>query len=204
MTYPLIALAIGSTVVGFLGVPPALGGEGSHRFEHWLAPILYKKPADMHDPIEYVLMALSVILAGLVMYVTYQLYIYRRETQAALVDKIRPLYLASLRKFWVDEFYEGVFVRGLTLGFSKLFWRTDVTVVDGGVNGSAWLTRLWARLSGWSDVYIVDLIVNAVGFITRILSIVFRAAQTGLTPNYALVIATGLLVITAAYFLWGS
>jgi NADH:ubiquinone oxidoreductase subunit 5 (subunit L)/multisubunit Na+/H+ antiporter MnhA subunit len=204
MTYPLIALAIGSALVGFLGVPPALGGEGSNRFEHWLEPILYKTPTELHDPIEYVVMTLSVVLAALVMYVAYQLYVYRKETQERLVEKIKPLYQASARKFWVDEFYEGVFVRGVTLGFSKIFWQTDTTVVDGGVNGSAWLTRFSAKLSGWSDTYIVDLIVNAVGFITRIFSIVFRAAQTGLTQNYALVIVTGLLAVTAAYFFWGS
>ncbi|MBI3951764.1 MAG: NADH-quinone oxidoreductase subunit L [Acidobacteria bacterium] len=212
MTIPLILLAVGSALAGFLGWPSALGG--SNWFEHWLDPIIYRAPAahlsagevaaQAHDPIEYVLMALSVLLAALVMFVAYQLYIHRKETLNALVEKIRPLYVASSRKFWVDEFYEGVFVRGLTLGSSKLLWNTDVAVVDGGVNGSAWLTRLSSKLSGWVDLYIVDLIVNAVGFVTRIFSIIFRAAQTGLAQNYALVIATGLLIATAAYFFWGS
>ncbi len=127
-----------------------------------------------------------------------------KETQEALVEKIKPLHDASVGKLWVDEMYEGVFVKGLTLGSSKLLWNTDMAVVDGGVNGSAKLTQFSSKVSGWSDSYIVDMIVNAVGFITRIFSVVFRAAQTGLAQNYALVIVTGLLVTTVAYFFWGS
>jgi NADH-quinone oxidoreductase subunit L len=212
MTIPLIILAAGSAVAGFLGVPAALGG--SNRFEHWLDPIIYKAGAEhggaaegaahAHDPMEYALMAVSVLAAAAVMYIAYNLYIHRKQRQEALVESIKPLYVASKNKLWVDEFYDAVFVRGLTLGSSKLLWNTDVAVVDGGVNGSAWLTRVSSTISGWLDTYVVDLLVNAVGFITRIFSVVFRAAQTGLAQNYALVIVTGLLVATAAYFFWGS
>jgi NADH-quinone oxidoreductase subunit L len=216
MTAPLMALAVGSAVVGFLGWPKALGG--GNWFERWLEPIIFKESAEhvaaatehvaaaeaAHDPIEYVLMAMSVLLVAVVMYIAYQLYVHRKQTLDGLVEKIRPLYVASSRKFWVDEVYDAVFVRGVTLGSSKLLWNTDRTVVDGGVNGSAWLTRFSSQVSGWVDTYVVDLLVNAVGFISRIFSIIFRAAETGLTQNYALVIATGLLVATAAYFFWGS
>jgi NADH-quinone oxidoreductase subunit L len=215
MTIPLVLLAIGSAVVGFLGWPQALGG--GNWFEHWLEPVIYQRPetgdrgpaaglpSSVFGPYtEYALMVVSVGLAAIVMYLTYQLYIHRKQTLESLVKAIEPLYVASSRKFWVDEFYEGVFVRGLTLGFSKLFWETDKKVVDGGVNGSAWFTVFSSKISGWTDLYIVDLAVNAIGFIIRIFSVVFRAAQTGFTQNYALVIATALLVATGVYLLGGK
>ncbi len=207
MTLPLIALAVGTAVAGFVGWPPALGG--SHRFERWLNPVLYRRATNAeamahHGATEYILMVVSTLLAAMVMAAAYHLYIHRKQTLQAIVEAIRPLYIASARKFWVDEFYESVFVRGLTLGFSRVFWRTDTRVVDGAVNGSAWFTRFSSRLSGWSDLFIVDMIVNAIGFGLRVFSVAFRAAQTGFTQNYALVITFGLLIATAAYFIWGS
>ena len=76
----------------------------------------------------------------------------------------------------------------------------DSKVVDGGVNGSAWLTRLSSRITGGTDKYLVDGIVNGVaGFVVRLMSPIVRAAQTGLTANYALVMVIGLLVAVALY-----
>jgi len=144
-------------------------------------------------------MLASVLLAAGVMYWCYTLYIRRRERLEAIVNAIRPLYTASAHKYWVDEFYEGVFVNFVTLRLSRLSWRVDLGGVDGGVNGSAWLTVLWSKISGWFDLYVVDLIVNAIGWMIKIFSAVFRRAQTGFAQNYALVIVTGLFVLTAIY-----
>ena len=77
----------------------------------------------------------------------------------------------------------------------------DAKVVDGGVNGSAWLTRLSSRATGVTDQYFVDGIVNAVAaFIMRLMSPVLRAAQTGFTQNYALVMVLGLVAAVAMIF----
>jgi NADH:ubiquinone oxidoreductase subunit 5 (subunit L)/multisubunit Na+/H+ antiporter MnhA subunit len=67
------------------------------------------------------------------------------------------------------------------------------------VNGSAWLTVFWSKVSGWVDRYIVDLLVNLIGWTIKIFSAIFRRAQTGFAQNYALVIVTGLFVMTAVY-----
>jgi NADH:ubiquinone oxidoreductase subunit 5 (subunit L)/multisubunit Na+/H+ antiporter MnhA subunit len=77
----------------------------------------------------------------------------------------------------------------------------DSKVVDGAVNGTAWLTRLSSRMSGGTDKYFVDGLVNAIaGFIVRLMSPIVRAAQTGFTANYALVMVLGLLVAVAVFF----
>jgi NADH:ubiquinone oxidoreductase subunit 5 (subunit L)/multisubunit Na+/H+ antiporter MnhA subunit len=69
------------------------------------------------------------------------------------------------------------------------------------VNGSASLTRLASRLTGATDQYFVDGMVNAIAaFIVRLMSPLFRSAQTGLTQNYALVMVVGLVAVVALYF----
>ncbi len=66
-------------------------------------------------------------------------------------------------------------------------------MVDGVVNGLAWLTRLLSRIVGGTDKYFVDGLVNTIAaFIMRLMSPLFRAAQTGFTQNYALVMVLGI------------
>ena len=54
---------------------------------------------------------------------------------------------------------------------------------------------------GGVDKYFVDGLVNTIGaFIMRLMSPLFRAAQTGFTQNYALVMVLGLMVAVAVFF----
>jgi NADH:ubiquinone oxidoreductase subunit 5 (subunit L)/multisubunit Na+/H+ antiporter MnhA subunit len=63
------------------------------------------------------------------------------------------------------------------------------------------LTRVFSRITGGVDKYLVDGIVNTVAaFIMRLMSPLFRAAQTGFTQNYALVMVLGLMVAVAIFF----
>src|SRR6266705_5306696 len=52
MTLPLIVLAVGSLVVGWVGIPHALtGGANINMFERWLEPVIVKvheAPAAQH------------------------------------------------------------------------------------------------------------------------------------------------------------
>ena len=86
-------------------------------------------------------------------------------------------------------------------GRGPAVYTIDSRVIDGAVNGSAWLTRTLSRVTGGSDRYIVDGLVNAIAiFISRLMSPLFRAAQTGLTANYALVMVIGLVAAVALFF----
>ena len=86
------------------------------------------------------------------------------------------------------------------MDLARAVFTFDSKVVDGGVNGSAWLTRLSSRITGGTDKYLVDGLVNAIaGFIVRLMSPIVRAVQTGFIQNYALVMVIGLLVAVALY-----
>ena len=74
--------------------------------------------------------------------------------------------------------------------------------MDGGVNGAAWFTRLSSVITGGTDKYFVDGMVNAIAnFVVRLMSPIVRAAQTGFIQNYALVMVLGLLVAVAVYLI---
>jgi dihydrodipicolinate synthase/N-acetylneuraminate lyase len=58
-----------------------------------------------------------------------------------------------------------------------------------------------SRITGGFDRYIVDGLVNGVAnFIGKLMSRLIRAAQTGLTANYALIMVLGLVVAVALFF----
>jgi NADH-quinone oxidoreductase subunit L len=75
-------------------------------------------------------------------------------------------------------------------------------VVDGGVNGTGWLTLVSSWLSGLTDRYVVDGAVNLVGWSTEESSYWFRRLQTGLVQNYALLMVFGVFFFVSVYLLW--
>ena len=77
----------------------------------------------------------------------------------------------------------------------------DARLIDGIVNGLATLSRGVSLVVGAIDKYFVDGIVNTIAaFIKRLMSPLLRAAQTGFTQNYALVMVVGLMVAIAVFF----
>ncbi|HEY5445567.1 MAG TPA: hypothetical protein VIJ87_14095, partial [Pyrinomonadaceae bacterium] len=66
--------------------------------------------------------------------------------------------------------------------------------------GLATLSRLSSRIVGGFDKYFVDGLVNTLAaFVARLMSPLFRAAQTGFTQNYALVMVLGLMLAVMAF-----
>ena len=127
-------------------------------------------------------------------------YVWRPKLPAIWAQRLRPLYTASYNKYWVDEFY-GWAVTRRTMDAARAVYRFDSGLVDGIVNGLASLSRLFSRFVGNFDKYFVDGIVNTVAaFIMRLMSPLFRAAQTGFTQNYALVMVLGLMIAVVIFF----
>ena len=203
MTVPLIILAAGSVVAGFVGVPAALGG--ANRIEHFLEPAIY---AGGHGPapiphasyaVEYALMALSVALAAAGIFYAYRRYWTGPTRDSALAGS--RAYRTLLNKYYVDEIYDATAVSGTVRGGEGLF-RFDQKVVDGAVNGSASLTRLSGDLSDLSDQNLVDRAVNLVAEILAAASTRFRRLQTGLFQNYALLMLFAVVLLAGALTLW--
>jgi NADH-quinone oxidoreductase subunit L len=148
---------------------------------------------------EWVFILISLIVAGIGMGLGFLFYIKDTRLPEVWAARLAPLYRASYNKYWIDEFY-GWAVTRRTMDLARGVFKFDSQVVDGAVNGSAWLTRLSSKITGGTDKYFVDGLVNAIAdFVVRLMSPIVRAAQTGLTANYALVMVIGLLLAVAFY-----
>jgi NADH-quinone oxidoreductase subunit L len=134
------------------------------------------------------------------MFLGYLFYVKKPGLPDVWAARLRPLYRASFNKYWVDELYAKLFTRR-TMDAARIVYTVDSRVLDGAVNGTAWLTRMASRITGGFDRYIVDGLVNGIAnFIGKLMSRLLRAAQTGLTANYALVMVLGLVVAVALFF----
>ena len=195
MLGPLVALAVLSVVGGYINWP----GENFGKFlepvfaNHIAAPAR----AYGHDA-EYVLMALSVAIALAGIGVAYLMYVRRPLTEELAQAPLGTAGTVLLNKYYVDELYDALFVnRTKDLGNAAAAF--DEVVVDGGVNGVGWTTRLTADVSRLWDLYVIDGFVNVVAFLTKLMSYPVRVIQTGLVQTYAWLIVLGVLVFMAYY-----
>jgi NADH-quinone oxidoreductase subunit L len=174
--------------------PPPYGNEG-FNLAHAVDSAIHN-----HTLTEWVFIIISLLVAALGIGLGVLFYVKKPRLPDIWASRLKPLYEASYNKFWVDEVY-GMLVTRRVMDLSRAVYAIDSKVVDGVVNRSAWLTRLTSRVTGGTDQYLVDGLVNAVAaFIVRLMSPLFRAAQTGFTQNYALVMVLGLVAAVAVFF----
>jgi NADH-quinone oxidoreductase subunit L len=195
MTMPLVALASGAVLAGFIGLPAVLGGS---QFAHWLEPVIHAhEEAHGSHALEWGLMTLSVGVASLGVLIAYLM--YRREilSPAIFADLAGGVFYRLFdRKWYFDEVYQVLFVNGSLL-LAKVLAAFDAYVIDGIVNGAASVTRFISWLNGLFDNYVVDAIVNAVANITFWLGNKFRRVQTGNINSYlyGILIAVALAIL---------
>jgi NADH-quinone oxidoreductase subunit L len=206
MTIPLILLAIGSVVAGYIGFPAWLGG--SNAFEHWLEPVFEPLPIPRAPQLEYSHMAetgmavVSVAIALMGFTLAYFKYCKRSWEEQREIRQYGAAYPLLLNKWYVDELYDALFVnRAKDSGVS--LWKFDSQIVDGLVNFSAGGTVTSAAGSSWWDRWIVDGLVRFVGGFVKTVSWPVRLIQTGYVQNYALVMVLGVLIFIG-YVLWGT
>ena len=193
MTVPLMVLAFLSIVGGYIGVPHVLGG--ANRIHEFLAPVVGggAEPATAHAglsilsqawasagevgghsaSVEVLMMVLSVIIALCGIGIAYIFYIKNTGLTRQLAEKRIGLYTLVSNKYYVDELYEVLFVNSLKRLGTGLWRGFDEFVIDGTVNGIAYLV-------GW---------ISSVG----------RRVQTGFVQNYAFSMVIGGVILAAYY-----
>jgi NADH-quinone oxidoreductase subunit L len=153
-----------------------------------------------HTAAEWLFIIISLVAAGIGMGLGWLFYVKNPRLPDIWAARLGALYRASYNKYRVDELYGLLFTRR-TMDAARGIYAVDSKVLDGAVNGSAWLTRRISRYTGNFDRTVVDGAVNGVaGFVGRLMSPLLRAAQTGLTANYALVMVLGLVVAVIFFF----
>ncbi|HEX8338865.1 MAG TPA: NADH-quinone oxidoreductase subunit L [Pyrinomonadaceae bacterium] len=172
------------------------GGESRFNLAHYVQHLLW----DSHAAAEWFFIVVSLVVAGFGIWLGFLFYVWRPHLPGVWAQRLAPLYRASFNKYWVDELYGMLFTRR-TMDAARGVYATDSRVLDGAVNGAAWLTRQLSRFTGNADRLVVDGAVNGVaGFIKLLMSPLLRAAQTGVTANYALAMLLGLVAAVGLFF----
>ena len=195
MLGPLVALATLSVIGGYINWPV-------ESFGNFLEPVFANKfAAHAHEyahSTELGLMALSVVIALVGLGIAYLVLVKRPYTEERAKARLGALGTILFNKYYVDELYDALFVnRVKNIGNAASGF--DQYVVDGGVNGVGWTTRLTADLSRLWDLYVIDGIVNVGAFFTKLMSYPARVIQTGLVQSYAWLIVLGVLIFMGYY-----
>ncbi|HEY6304429.1 MAG TPA: NADH-quinone oxidoreductase subunit L [Terriglobales bacterium] len=138
MLGPLVILAFLSVVGGFVGY--------GNRFEHFLAPVFRgatgiaqeTSPESATSTLEYLLMGISISVAGLGWFLAYLLYSRLPQLPPRIAAGLGGLYRAVANKYYIDELYAVLFVKPLVEGSTTILWHgVDQGMIDAAVNDSA-------------------------------------------------------------------
>jgi NADH-quinone oxidoreductase subunit L len=188
MTVPLIVLAIGSVVVGFLNA----SAFGIHLFAEWV----HFGPEAHIETFNYGFAAVSILgaLAGIA--VGYRLYAGWRERDP--LRALGPAYSLLERKYFLDDIYLGGIVRPIQYRLSAAVYWTNQNILDGAVNAAAWVTRKLAGAVNEIDRVVVDGAVNGTGNATRAFGGFLRFIQSGNVQSYAVLLFVGTAFLAIA------
>ena len=206
MTWPLIILAVCSIFVGWtiwIGLPV-----GTPVLEKMIE---YGEPTtviESHWAHWYALgCSLAIAALGIGLGALYYapanlpFFVSTRLSPALAAERFSGLYRLFKNKWYFDEIYWAMFVRPC-LAFARFCGRVDKFLVDGLVNGMAYLTERLSHLDGIFDKVGVDGLVNLVGQMVYVAGDRSRAIQTGKLRNYLLFLAAGLVAMFFVVFGW--
>ncbi len=169
MAVPLMILAGLSVVGGLVGFPII---EGAHKFKEFLAPSITLVHHEAHHAMsfEIFMMAFSMGIAGVGIFIAYKCYMKVPDLPARITAKFPMLYEYIYNKYFIDQLYDAAVVEPIKNGSDFLWHGVDETVIDGTVNGSAGIV-------GWFSSHL-------------------RKLETGFVQNYALAILVGVVIVT--------
>jgi NADH-quinone oxidoreductase subunit L len=136
MLVPLMILAVLSLVGGIVGY--------GNRFEHFLDPVFGNGVVTeaagetASHATEYLLMGVSVVVAGLGLALAWFLYISKPHLPQKIADALGGLYKTVLDKYYVDEIYAAIFIKPLIDASTRILWQgIDRKIIDAAVNETA-------------------------------------------------------------------
>jgi NADH-quinone oxidoreductase subunit L len=174
MLVPMLVLSAGCVLAGFLFLPV--------------------------DWRTWPLMLLSGVIAITGMWLAYHYYVSKPEARGALDQRFAGLTKVLRNRWYVDAIYEQQIIDGLVLRAAHGAALFDSSLIDGTVNGAAFLTRKVSRFSRWIDRYVIDGLVRSTSGVIHAFSTPARAMQSGFVQTYAFLFVVGLLA-ALGYFL---
>jgi NADH-quinone oxidoreductase subunit L len=208
MTVPLAILAFFAITLGWVGIPqsfPVIGKFSSNWLGGFLSSMLpFEAEVEAHSSIP-LLTSLVVSLGGL----TLGWLLYRKYKEATQVDPLQkglgPIFTLFQHKYWVDEFYNFVFIRPSFWFAEKVSYEfIDKRVIDG-------FLHLIGRFGLWVgkvfrfgfDLPVVNGAGDGLAAGTRGSGRLFSRMQNGKVQHYMglavlFMVITGIIVIYLA------
>ena len=146
MTVPLVILAAGAAVAGFVGLPPVFGGH--NLLGTWLEPAVGPEP-HVAASLEWGVMGTSTLIVGAGIGLAYLFFGGGYRAPSLAFSRAVPRLVSAVRaKLYVDEIYAAVVVRPLAALSRALFSAIDRVLIDRLlVGGMALLTDGVGRLA---------------------------------------------------------
>ncbi|MDE5651418.1 MAG: NADH-quinone oxidoreductase subunit L, partial [Duncaniella sp.] len=159
MTFPLIFLAVVSTVAGFIPFGKFVTFNGEEYIIH----------------LNWAVAGTSIGVAVIAIFLANRLYVNKNDNPKAMADKVRWLWEAAHHRFYWDEIYLFITRRIIFDGICKPIAWFDRHIIDGTMNGLAFITNqasgaIKGLQSGKVQMYIWWYLIGAVvlGLITAV------------------------------------
>jgi NADH-quinone oxidoreductase subunit L len=191
MVTPLWVLAVATCVVGFLGVP-IVG-----PFLDWIF-VPGEEHAGFSTAYNIVLPVASVAIAGLAIWLGWQLFYKERWRVDVLKGPFGWSYRFIANKYYLDDLYLGAIVRPIQYSLAKAAYWFNQHVLDGVVNGAAAGTMATSKVTySVLDQGVIDFAVNGAAGLTGLSGGLLRYVQTGNIQRYAAVLFASAALFVA-------
>jgi NADH-quinone oxidoreductase subunit L len=173
MTIPLIILCVLSVLGGLLGLPEVFN-HATHHFNTYLSSVTEgsKQYLHAHEKVshnmEIILMCVAAGGAIAMIVWTYNKYV-KQKALPAEDSTLTGLNKVISNKFYVDEIYETLFVKPITVLSDLFLVLVDKLIIDLAVNATAWIVATTGKT--------------------------MRLMQTGNTGFYVFAMVIGMMVL---------
>ena len=172
MALPLVVLAVAAISAGYVANPlTSLSGIPAH----WFVEFLGGHGASLHIGLASASTALALTGIGTAALI----YLVGTPSPERVGGAMRPLRQLLIRKYYVDDLYEGIVT-------NRVFY--------GGI----------ARFLDWVDREVIDRTVDFIGWLGRHAGPALAPIQSGQVQGYGIVGSIGILVIVGIYLLIGG
>ena len=182
MVLPMLALGVGAVAIGYLANPQWTEEIGIPR--HWISGFLGDGlnaalgAAGHAETLDFSrwMATISTVAALSGIGLAVAVYLRRRDQREDPLSKVKPVHTLLSEKYYLDTLYEDMMVRK---GFFKYF----------------------AGILDWIDAYLVDGIVDRIGWFFQNIGSAIGKLQSGHVQAYATGVAFGVLAIILALLL---
>jgi NADH-quinone oxidoreductase subunit L len=187
MAGPLVFLAAGTIIVGFLGAPQLHA-----PFFKW---VFYGEPEALHFEAWIALVGTIAAVGGILL--AWWLYAPRKERDP--LHALGPVWGLLERKFYIDDFYMAFIVYPVRDKLSAAVYWFNQHILDAIVNGAGSVTRGVAQAVNLFDRGVIDRAVNGVAGTAGATGGLLRYIQSGNVQRYIAFLFVGVLVLAVVF-----